>query len=149
MNPIEVKVPKDIKEYKEKIIFGLSGRQLVCSIIAIGVGTGAFFAFKNIIPMEFLVYVIMAFSLPPFAFGFFKKDGYKLEKLIAIYVNFFFTKHKRIYKTELFADDTLDIGVAEKNKRRSKKKLKQPTVHQIEKTDLFQTKAYADENPQI
>ena len=30
---IEVRIPKEIKEYKEKIIFGLSLRQLICVFI--------------------------------------------------------------------------------------------------------------------
>ncbi len=34
---IEVKVPKDIKEYKEKIIAGMNLKQLLCLTIAAGV----------------------------------------------------------------------------------------------------------------
>ncbi len=34
---IEVKVPKDIKEYKEKIIAGMNLKQLLCLTIAGGV----------------------------------------------------------------------------------------------------------------
>ena len=34
---ISVSVPKEISDYKEKVIFGLSLRQLVCGVIAVGV----------------------------------------------------------------------------------------------------------------
>lgn len=39
---ISVSVPKEISDYKEKVIFGLSLRQLVCGVIAVGlaVATG-------------------------------------------------------------------------------------------------------------
>lgn len=39
---ISVSVPKEISDYKEKVIFGFSLRQLVCGVIAVGlaVATG-------------------------------------------------------------------------------------------------------------
>ena len=34
--PIEVKIPKEIREYRESIFFGLSARQFTCSLLALG-----------------------------------------------------------------------------------------------------------------
>lgn len=38
--PIEVKVPKEIREYTESIFFGLSMRQFFCSLLAVGAAVG-------------------------------------------------------------------------------------------------------------
>ena len=34
---IEIKIPKEITEYKEKILFGLTIRQCVCAVAALAV----------------------------------------------------------------------------------------------------------------
>ena len=128
LNPIEVKIPKDIKEYKEKIILGLSARQLISVIISLSCGAGAFFLFRKIISIRvFLVYVIIAFASPAIAFGFGDKNGYHLEQRIRIYANFYINRRKKIYKTELIEPDNYQ---PKKNIKREKKK--ELSAHQIE-----------------
>ena len=34
---IEIKVPKEIKDYKSKLFFGLSVRQFICTAAALGI----------------------------------------------------------------------------------------------------------------
>ena len=40
---MEVKVPKEIRDYQESIFFGLSTRQFLCSLLAVGVAVGHLF----------------------------------------------------------------------------------------------------------
>ena len=43
---IEVKVPKEIRDYQESIFFGLSTRQFLCSLLAVGVAVGLYFGLR-------------------------------------------------------------------------------------------------------
>ena len=45
---VEVRIPKEITEYQEKIMFGLSVRQLVCSLIAIVISVPSYIFLMNI-----------------------------------------------------------------------------------------------------
>ena len=48
MKSIEVKIPKEIREYREAIFFGLTGRQLVCSLLALGAAVGLYFLLRPV-----------------------------------------------------------------------------------------------------
>ena len=37
---MEIKIPKEIREYRESIFFGLTTRQFICSLLALGGGCG-------------------------------------------------------------------------------------------------------------
>ena len=41
---IEIKVPKEVRDYHENIFFGLNTRQFICSVLAVGVAVGIYFA---------------------------------------------------------------------------------------------------------
>ena len=43
MNTIEIKIPKEVRQHKETIFFGLSVRQFICSAMAVSVAAGLFF----------------------------------------------------------------------------------------------------------
>ena len=40
---MEIKIPKEIREYRESIFFGLTTRQFICSLLALGVAVGVYF----------------------------------------------------------------------------------------------------------
>lgn len=44
---MEIKIPKEIRRHKETIFFGLSTRQFVCSMLAVGAAVGVYFATKT------------------------------------------------------------------------------------------------------
>lgn len=46
---MEVKINREIRDYQESIFFGLNLRQLVFSILAIGVAVGIYFGLNNIL----------------------------------------------------------------------------------------------------
>lgn len=43
MTLIEIKIPKEVRDYHETIFFGLNTRQFICSLLALGVGSGRLF----------------------------------------------------------------------------------------------------------
>ena len=95
---IEVRVPEEIKDYKESIVAGLSIRQLACGAVAFGCGIPTFLLLRNI-NMDFATYATMVVVIPAFCVGFIRKNGYTFEKYIKIKVKAMFGKNKRTYVT--------------------------------------------------
>lgn len=85
---ISVPVPKEITEYKEKIIFGLSFRQLICIALAIvtGIVTYLFCTFVLKLPLDISGYVVMIAALPAIALGFIRKNGLPFEKYALLFL---------------------------------------------------------------
>lgn len=46
---IEVKIPKEIRAHRETIFFGLSARQFICAILAVGLAAGIYLGLGGII----------------------------------------------------------------------------------------------------
>lgn len=103
---IRVNVYKEITEYEEKIIFGLSKRKLICSIIAGLLSISTFFVSTKIlgISIDATSYVIILESIPIMAFGFYKKNGLPFEKYAFLFMRNMFGTTKLAYKTELMID---------------------------------------------
>lgn len=104
---IEVKIPKEITEYKEKIIFGLSIRQLVCFSIAIVLSISAYLLCTKIIGLstEIAGYIVIFLSMPLLAMGFVRPNGMNFEKYAVLMLRYKFGHKVRKYKTELLIDD--------------------------------------------
>jgi len=120
---IEVSIPKEITEYKEKIIFGLSIRQLVCFIIAILTSIGTYFLCTLVFNMtlDATSYVIIFEAMPLMAIGFIKKDGMDFEKYIALLIRHKTGINKLKYQTESIIDDIPETGENGEIKERKSK----------------------------
>ena len=46
---MEIKINREIREYKENMFFGLSLRQLVFSVLSCGVAVGIYFGLRNVL----------------------------------------------------------------------------------------------------
>ena len=68
---IEVKINKEIQRYQESILFGLSLRQMVFALLAIGVAVGAYFGLKPLIGAAEVGWVCMLAAFPFAMCGFF------------------------------------------------------------------------------
>ena len=95
---IEVRVPEEIKDYKESIIAGLSIRQLACGAFAFGCGVPTFLLLRNI-NMDLATYATMVAVAPAFCVGFIRKGGYTFEKYLKIKLKAVFGRNKRKYET--------------------------------------------------
>lgn len=101
---IEVRIPKEITEYKEKILFGLSIRQLLCFTVAIVCGVGTYILASKFLGTDFASYLVIIEVMPVFAVGFVKKNGFPFEKYAALMFNHKFGTNKRGYGTSLLID---------------------------------------------
>ncbi|MBO1301329.1 MULTISPECIES: PrgI family protein [unclassified Enterococcus] len=88
---IEVKVHKDVREYKERIVAGMSVRQLgflsiaVLTNIVISIVFVRFFGYS----MDVISWLMILVSMPIVAFGWLKKEGLPFER----YLKYFFIYH--------------------------------------------------------
>lgn len=103
---LEVKVPTELTEYKEKIIFGLSLRQLIFTVIAVVMGGLSFWALYKPLGFDNASNVLVIIAAPAFAFGFINIKGYSLEKYLLIVYKHRYSPQKRIYKNSISAEIT-------------------------------------------
>lgn len=81
---IEIKIPKEITEYKEKFLFGLTVRQFVSAVAALAVCVPLFIFGKDFLGDDIIGWLIILIALPIFAFGFFKYDGMTFEVFLGM-----------------------------------------------------------------
>lgn len=80
---ISVDIPKDIREYKEKLAFGLTLRQMVATGVALVICVPLYFVGRNYISEDLLSWIVIAVALPCVGIGFIKKNGMPFEKYAA------------------------------------------------------------------
>ncbi len=102
--PLEVKIPKEITEYREKIIFGLSVRQLFCVAIAAIICLITFFAVKPFIGNDLAGYLVLVEAMPIMGVGFLRINGFTFERYVMIVLKHMFNQQIRVYKTRLSVD---------------------------------------------
>ncbi len=129
---IEIKIPKEITEYKEKFLFGLTVRQLVSAVVALAICVPLFIFGKDFIGEDLVGWLIIIVAVPIFAFGFFRYDGMPFEKFIGLlYRQKFVEPQKRKYEElpvfwvcrEEIIEDRIDHQLAEiKDKSRKRKR---------------------------
>ena len=79
---MEIKVNKEIKNYKESIFFGLSFRQFLCSALALGAAVGVYFGLSNFLDKETVSWLCIVCAAPIAVTGFFNYNGLNFEKFI-------------------------------------------------------------------
>lgn len=97
---IEVRVPSDLDSYKEKVIAGLSLRQLLWCGVALVIGSPTFFILK-FINEDLALYTTLIVAAPAVLMGFYKKDGYNFEQYLKIQANMLFNKQIRGYAIKI------------------------------------------------
>ncbi len=96
---IEIKIPKEITEYKEKLMFGLTVRQLISVVAALAVCVPLYIFGKDYLSDDVVGWIIMIIAIPIFAFGFFKYDGMPFEQfLLMLYRQKWVEPQKRKYE---------------------------------------------------
>lgn len=115
---IEIKIPKEITEYKEKIIFGLSIRQLISILIGVIVSIGTYLMLYKKIGHEITGYIVILLCIPIFGIGFLKINNFTFEEYIKNIIRHYLGNRKVSYKTPKIDEPK------EKKKRKIKRKKK-------------------------
>lgn len=77
---IDVKLNKELQDYHESVFFGLSLRQTVCSVLAIGTAVGLHFLLSPYLHSEIVSWISLLGAIPFALMGFFRYNGMTAEK---------------------------------------------------------------------
>jgi len=83
---MEIKIPKEIRDYQESIYFGLSVRQFIFSIAAIVMAVGVYFMFKPALGTEVVSWLCILCAAPFAAMGFFRYNGLTFEQFFQVWI---------------------------------------------------------------
>lgn len=98
---IAVRIPEEIRKYKEKIAFGLTARQLICTAVTLLICVPLYWIGKKYISDDLLAWLIIVIALPLESIGFLKINGMPMEKFAVSAFKFeVLYPRKRRYKTE-------------------------------------------------
>lgn len=115
--PIEVKITKEIRDYRESIFFGLSARQFLCSVLAVGVAVGLYFLLRPLVGTEEVGWICILGAAPFAACGFFKYHGMHAEQVAwAWFKSEFLYPKKLVFKSDSFYYETMKDAITEGEK---------------------------------
>ena len=96
-----VNVPKDLSRIKNKALFNLTVRQLLCFGTAAAIGIPAYIFLREPIGGTPAAFLMIGLMLPFFFFAMYEKDGQPAEKIICNMIRVrLLWPGKRPYKTE-------------------------------------------------
>ena len=96
MTAMEIKINREIRDYKENIFFGLSLRQLIFSLLACGVAVGIYLGLRDALGTETVSWLCILGAAPFAAMGFVKYHGMTAEKFFAVWLRSEFLVPKRL-----------------------------------------------------
>jgi len=104
---IEVRVPKEITEYQERVVGNLSIRKLIIVFIssAVSIGMGACLTRIVGMSMSNASWLIIFVNLPILCFGWYRKHNLTFEKYMKVVLNYHLSSGVRVYRTNKRRDD--------------------------------------------
>ena len=93
---MEVKIPKEIRDYQESIFLGLSARQFIFSCAAVVVAVGMYFVFRKPLGTEVVSWLCILCAAPFAAIGFFRYNGMPFEKFSLAWIRSEFLMPKKL-----------------------------------------------------
>ena len=96
-----ISVPRDLTKVKNKVMFNLTKRQLICFSLAALVGVPSFFLLKLIGSTSMAAMGMMVLMMPFFFLAMYEKHGLPLEVFLGHFIRANFIRPKvRLYKTD-------------------------------------------------
>jgi len=77
---MEIKIPKEVRQHRETIFFGLSTRQFLCSVLAVGAAVGIYISLGDVLGQETVSWFCMVGAAPVAVAGFFHFNGMTFEQ---------------------------------------------------------------------
>ncbi len=93
---MEVKINREIREYTEAMFFGLSLRQCIFSVLAIGVAVGLYFGLRDFAGIETVSWMCVVGAAPFAALGFIKYHAMTAEQFIWAWLKSEFIMPRRL-----------------------------------------------------
>lgn len=98
---MEVRINKEVRDYQESIFFGLSLRQFLFAILAVGVAVAIYFGLKDVVGTSEVGWMCILGALPFAMCGFFRYNGMPAEKFISAWLRSeYICPKKLVFKAE-------------------------------------------------
>jgi len=125
---LEIRINKEIKDYHESLFMGLSMRQFMCSLGAVGAAVGIYFGLKGVLDKETVSWLCIVCAAPLAAAGFFNYNGMNFEQFVVAYIySEFLCSGVRTYQSENYIYEAYkevlkDVSVRKEKTKKGKKK---------------------------
>ena len=125
---MEIRINKEIKDYHESLFMGLSMRQFMCSLGAVGAAVGIYFGLSNVLDKETVSWLCIVCAAPLAAAGFFNYNGMNFEQFVVAYIySEFICSGVRTYQSENYIYEAYkevlkDVSVRKEKTKKGKKK---------------------------
>lgn len=125
---MEIRINKEIKDYHESLFMGLSMRQFMCSLGAVGAAVGIYFGLSNVLDKETVSWLCIVCAAPLAAAGFFNYNGMNFEQFLVAYIySEFLCSGVRTYQSENYIYEAYkevlkDVSVRKEKTKKGKKK---------------------------
>ena len=83
---MEIKINREVRNYKESIFFGMSLRQFICVVLSCGLAVLVYFTFRNKIGLEVTSWICIVSALPFILIGFVKYNGMNFEDVVVAFI---------------------------------------------------------------
>jgi hypothetical protein len=124
---MEVKINKEIRGYTESMFFGLSLRQCIFSVLALGVAVGIFFGLRNHLGIETVSWVCILGAAPFAAAGFVTYHGMSAEQFVWAWLKSEILMPKRLaFKPVNIYYEAVFGNYGKKDKKEERKRAKNP-----------------------
>lgn len=95
---IEVRIPKEIREYREKLFFGLNLRQTITTILAIAICVPVYLFGQKHISSDVLSWITIGIAVPLMLIGYFKFNQMPFEQFIWAWFKMQWNPQKRPFQ---------------------------------------------------
>lgn len=93
---MEIKINKEIRDYQESMFFGLSLRQCVFSLLAVGAALGIYFGLHDAVGDMDIGWLCILGAAPFAVCGFVRYHGLTAEQLVAVWFHSEFLMPERL-----------------------------------------------------
>ena len=131
-----IEINKDIEKYQESVAMGLSAKQLVYSILALGSGCGIVFLLYEKIGLTFSCYVAVPIVAPIALCGFYSYNGMGFREVFTRYMRSIFRNKALVFQSSGYREMVSEIsakGEAEKRAvvRKAKEERKRMRIGEV------------------
>lgn len=94
-----IKIPRDLNDLKEKIMFGLTKRQLICLGAAAVIALPLYYMTYKTMGADQAIRIAGLTAAPAVFFGFYIKNGIPLEKMLKFFWEFMKKPKKMTFRS--------------------------------------------------
>ena len=129
-----IEINKDIEKYQESVAMGLTAKQLVYSILALGSGCLIVFLLYEKIGLTFSCYVAVPIVAPIALCGFYSYNGMGFREVFMRYMRSIFRNKTLVFKSSGYREMISEIKAKEEHRRMRREKRRDAVSRIIKKS---------------